>query len=132
LLRGLSRVKGTDLIFPNPKTKKPISDATMSKLIKDMNSAAGGKRWVNKKGETAVPHGFRSTFTDWATECTHHAREVRAMALAHAIENAVEGAYRRGELLMKRTELMADWATYCNTPRPKGNVIPMVQKKDAA
>ena len=52
------------------------------------------------------------------------------MALAHAIENAVEGAYRRGELLMKRTELMADWATYCNTPRP--NVIPMGRKKDAA
>jgi hypothetical protein len=65
-------------------------------------------------------------------ECTHHVREVREMALAHAVENAVEGAYRRGELLMKRAELMSDWATYCNTPRPKGNVIPMVQKKGAA
>jgi integrase len=58
-------------------------------------------------------HGFRSTFRDWVSEETNHSPEVAEMALAHAIRNKVEAAYRRGKLLEKRKLLMADWAKFC-------------------
>jgi integrase len=57
-------------------------------------------------------HGFRSSFRDWAAETTHYPAEVVEMALAHAIRNKAEAAYRRGALLAKRKELMQDWAAY--------------------
>jgi integrase len=62
----------------------------------------------------AVPHGFRSTFRDWCAEQTDHPREVAEMALAHAIGNKVEAAYRRGDLFDKRKQLMQDWGDYVN------------------
>ena len=55
---------------------------------------------------------MRSSFKDWATETTNHANEVSEMALAHKISNAVEAAYRRGNLYEKRCQLMNDWADY--------------------
>jgi integrase len=58
-------------------------------------------------------HGFRSTFRDWAAERTTFAREVAEMALAHAIPDAVEAVYRRGDLFDKRRKLMDAWAAYC-------------------
>jgi integrase len=61
----------------------------------------------------AVPHGFRSTFKDWASERTAFPNEVVEMALAHAVGDKVEAAYRRGDLLQKRKQLMADWASFC-------------------
>jgi integrase len=60
-------------------------------------------------------HGFRSTFRDWAAECTTYSREVSEMALAHAISDKVEAAYRRGDLFDKRRQLMLNWAKYCET-----------------
>lgn len=63
----------------------------------------------------ATVHGFRSGFRDWAAECTGYAHEVAEMALAHAIENKVERAYRRGDLFDKRRRLMNDWAIYCSS-----------------
>jgi integrase len=60
-------------------------------------------------------HGFRSTFRDWAAEQTHHQNHVVEKALAHTIGDKVEAAYRRGELLAKRRELMTDWASYCTS-----------------
>ena len=58
-------------------------------------------------------HGFRSTFRDWAAEATHYPNHVVEMALAHAITNGVEAAYRRGDLFEKRRRLMDDWASCC-------------------
>jgi integrase len=72
-----------------------------------------------------VPHGFRSTFRDWAAERTNYPREVAEMALAHAIGNAVEAAYRRGDLFEKRARMMAEWAKFCDTITPAGNVVPI-------
>lgn len=68
-----------------------------------------------------TPHGFRSTFRDWAAERTNFPREVVEMALAHAIGNKVEEAYRRGDLFGKRSELMDAWAEFClgATRRPE-------------
>lgn len=57
-------------------------------------------------------HGFRSSFRDWAAETTDYTNEVVEMAMAHAIKNKAEAAYRRGQLLDKRRLLMEEWATY--------------------
>ena len=62
-------------------------------------------------------HGFRSAFRDWAAECTNFTNEVCEAALAHAVANKVEAAYRRGDLFEKRRKLMDAWALYCLTPK---------------
>ena len=98
-LEGKTRVEGCDLLFPGTKNQ-PLSDMTLTAVMRRMEM-------------TAVPHGFRSTFRDWAAECTDYPNEVVEMALAHAIENKVEAAYRRGDLLEKRAALMQDWAALC-------------------
>ena len=64
-------------------------------------------------------HGFRSTFKDWVSECTHYSAEVSEMALAHTIDNKVEAAYRRGDLFNKRVALMDDWAQFCGGKRER-------------
>lgn len=63
----------------------------------------------------AVPHGFRSTFRDWAAERTTYPNEVAEMALAHAVGNKVEAAYRRGDLFEKRLAMMDEWAEFCSS-----------------
>ena len=74
----------------------------------------------------AVPHGFRSSFRDWCAERTNYPREVAEMALAHAIGEKVEAAYRRGDQFEKRRRLMKDWAAFCANPEiRKGSVISM-------
>ena len=74
----------------------------------------------------ATVHGFRSSFRDWAAECTGYAHEVAEMALAHVIGNKAEAAYRRGDLFEKRRKLMQDWAVFFETPRTEAeNVTPI-------
>jgi integrase len=76
----------------------------------------------------AVPHGFRSSFSDWAHECTTHSNHAIEISLAHKVGTDVEQAYRRGPMIAKRAKLMADWSRFCCTP-PKAisdNVVPMV------
>lgn len=90
---------GDDLVFPGTKDKKPLSDMTLSKLMREL-------------GIAAVPHGFRSSFRDWAGEQTHHPREVIEFALAHVIKDKAEAAYARSDLFEKRRALMTDWSRY--------------------
>ena len=99
LLAGMPRVEGNDLVFPAPRGGQ-LSDMTLTNLMRRMEL-------------DAVPHGMRSTFRDWAAERTHFPREVAEMALAHTIGNAVEAAYRRGDLFTKRAEMMANWGNFC-------------------
>ncbi|MAP62345.1 MAG: integrase [Microbacterium sp.] len=89
----------SDLIFPGTKEDRPLSDMTLSKLMKEL-------------GIAAVPHGFRSSFRDWAGEATAHPREVIEFALAHVIKDKAEAAYARSDLFDKRRALMDDWAAY--------------------
>lgn len=70
-------------------------------------------------------HRFRSSFSDWAAERTAYPREVVEMALAHAIGNKVEAAYRRGDLFEKRRQLMGAWGRFCTAPAASGDVVPM-------
>ena len=69
-------------------------------------------RLLGKHGIAAVPHGFRSSFRDWAAEKTDHPREVVEAALAHVVKNKVEAAYMRTDLFERRRRLMADWEAY--------------------
>ncbi|MBL8565880.1 MAG: integrase arm-type DNA-binding domain-containing protein [Hyphomicrobiaceae bacterium] len=101
-----------DLVFPGAKRGKPFSNMVMKALFKRMG----------RDGITT--HGFRSTFRDWAGEATPHPREVCEAALAHAVGDAVEQAYRRGDALAKRRALMTDWAAYCGSAAG-GNVVPL-------
>ena len=89
----------TDLVFPGTKAGKPLSDMTLSKLMKELEI-------------DAVPHGFRSSFRVWAGEATNHPREVVEFALAHVINDKAEAAYARTDLFEKRRSLMDDWSSY--------------------
>ncbi len=112
LLRALPRLDDCDLVFPGAK-RRPLSDATLGAVLKRM-------------GLDVTAHGFRSTFRDWAAETTAYPSEVVEMALAHAVGDKVEAAYRRGDLFEKRRRLMADWARYCATPsHQRGAVRPI-------
>jgi integrase len=90
-----------DFVFESGRAGKPIGAMGMSVVLRRMG--CGG-----------TVHGFRSSFRDWAAEQTGYPNHVMEMALAHAIGNGVEAAYRRGDLLEKRRELMRDWASYCS------------------
>lgn len=92
------------IVFPGLVRGKSISDATMAKVLKVM-------------GETAKPHGFRSSFKDWAGEVAGFPNELSEAALAHAIPNKAEAAYRRGDMLERRRVMMAAWADYCDGGR---------------
>ena len=70
-------------------------------------------RWLLRElGIAAVPHGFRTSFRDWAAEETDHPREVIEAALAHVVRNRVEAAYARSDLFERRRVLMDDWSRY--------------------
>lgn len=110
LLQSLPRIEGNPHLFPGMKEGKPLSNMAM--LM--------GLRYMKRTDLTM--HGFRSTFRDWAGECTPHPRDVCEQALAHSLGNAVEAAYRRGDLFEKRRALMDDWAAYA-TRSPADNVV---------
>tara|TARA_Y100000296_G_scaffold50522_1_gene57916 strand:- start:153 stop:707 length:555 start_codon:yes stop_codon:yes gene_type:complete len=106
LLKALPKVSESAYVFPGSRADKPLSNMTLLKLMRSMGFGKG-----SQKGDY-VPHGFRSTFRDWAGEVSSYPRDIAEMALAHAIENKVEAAYRRGDLLEKRARMMQDWADY--------------------
>ena len=116
ILKAMQAVSDGDYVFPGRRGDKPLSDMALTQLIRRMHAdelKAGRKGFLDPKyNEVAVPHGFRSSFKDWAAETADFANEVTEMALAHAIESKVEGAYRRGDLFKKRRNLMQAWADY--------------------
>jgi integrase len=116
-------------IFPGGKQSKPLSDAAMAAVIdrmNDENEKAGRSKWIDPRlRRPIVPHGFRSTFKDWASECTSFPNIVSEMALAHKVSDKVEAAYRRGELLEKRRRLMEAWAAFAMSDPKAGKVEPM-------
>ncbi len=119
LLKSQTRMPGTDLVFPAPRGGQ-LSDMTLAAVLRRM-------------GVPAVPHGFRSTFRDWASERTNYPRDAAEMALAHAIGDKVEAAYRRGDLFEKRRLMMADWAKFLARVEKKGEVFDLQSKRvDAA
>ena len=109
ILNDMATIKTNEYVFPSKA--KGLSNMAMLTLLRRMDRA------------DITVHGFRSTFRDWAAESTAYTGEVVEMALAHAIKNQTEAAYRRGDLLEKRSRLMADWDRFCNTLMVSGDVI---------
>ena len=97
------------LVFPTARGGR-MKDEALSKPLKDL-------------GLSAVPHGFRSSFRDWAAEETNHPREVVEAALAHVVQNKVEAAYARSDLFERRRVLMNDWAEYLNRKHPQPPIV---------
>ena len=95
-------------VFSGAKPGKPLSNMAFLMLLRRMGR------------DCVTAHGFRSTFRDWAAERTGFASEMAEMALAHAVGNKVEAAYRRGDLFDKRRRMMDDWAKFCGTIQPIG------------
>ena len=106
MLKVLERLKPfrrqCDFLFPGQREVRPLSYMSMTMALRRM-----------KRGEATV-HGFRSTFRDWCGEETHFPREIAEQALAHVVGSAVERAYRRGDALEKRRQLMEAWSRYCD------------------
>lgn len=112
ILKAMPRGDDDSYVFGGSKQGAPLSDSTLSKVLKDM-------------GVPAVPHGFRSTFKDWALEHTSFPSEMSEMALAHAVSDKVEAAYRRGDLLNRRRQMMEEWAKFCEKKWESGVVVPL-------
>jgi integrase len=99
-------------VFPGLRRALPLSNMAMTSVLRRMG-----------RGELTV-HGFRSSLSDWCTEQTSFSSEAREMALAHAIGDKVEAAYRRGDLFAKRRELIDSWGRHCTVPvRDDGRVV---------
>lgn len=113
LLKSLPIMAGSNTIFPSPKGKA-LSDMALSQLMKGMR----------ERGELTVegvPHGFRSTFRDWAAEQTAYPDEIRKAASGHTVGDAVKEAYQRSDLLEKRRNLMNEWAKFLSLPNAQKN-----------
>jgi integrase len=117
ILKDMLAIRQSDYVFPGYKQGRPLGHNVLPVLVKRVS------------GMDITVHGLRSTFRDWAAECTSFPNEVVEMALAHAIPNAVEAAYRRGDLFAKRAELMQAWANYCGGVDAGDKVVPLVTRR---
>jgi integrase len=123
LLGKLPRVAGSELVFPGPMGK-PITDVAVSRLCGDLS------------GDQCVPHGWRSTFRDWAGDRTNYPRDLCEAALAHVV-GGVEGAYRRSDAVERRRPMMEDWAAFLAKPdeensAPSSNVTSLHGERRSA
>jgi integrase len=109
LLQSLPRFEGNDNVFQG-RADKPLSEMSLTLHMRRMKV-------------DAVPHGFRSTFVDWAAERTNYPLELREMALAHKITNQTQAAYQRGDMFERRRALMSDWAAFVQTEPSPANVV---------
>jgi len=98
----LDKARTSEFVFPGQKPNRPLSNMAMLMLLERM-----GRRG------SITSHGFRSTFSDWASEVSPYSGELRETALAHTIPNKAEAAYRRGDALEKRRAMMEAWAQWC-------------------
>lgn len=119
ILKALPPEEGNPYLFIGGKAGRGLSNMAMTELMKGMAFPS------TTPGRLATVHGFRSTFKDWVSECTHFPNHVSEAALWHAVADKVEAAYRRGDLFDKRRELMNEWARYCASPKRSGDVLPM-------
>ncbi len=118
ILRALPHLEDSDIVFHAPRGGV-LSDMALTAVMRRMEAPA-------------VPHGFRSSFRDWAAERTNYPRDLAEMALAHTIESKVEAAYRRGDLLTKRAQMMGAWASFCGKQAGATGDVVALKRKAAA
>jgi integrase len=112
LERARNAGEGSEFVFPNTGRGRPLSNMAMLKLMERMGRPE------------LTTHGFRSTFRDWAAEQTAFPSEVAELALAHAIGDKVEAAYRRGNMFDKRRKLMDAWGEFLSKePASEGKIV---------
>ena len=111
LLRKLEEIRLSGWVFSGRLVGRPLETNACFSVLRRMG-----------RGDITV-HGFRSTFRDWCAELTDYPNEVAEMALAHTLSNKVEAAYRRGDLIDKRRQMMEDWASFCAKPQSKATGI---------
>lgn len=109
ILEAIPRFERSEFVFTSPRGKQ-LSDMALLQVCRRME--------VN-----AVPHGFRSSFKDWARSRTAYADEISELALSHVNDDKTRAAYARDELLQKRRKLMQEWTKYCATQKHAGDVI---------
>jgi integrase len=93
----------SDYLFPGGKEGAGLSNAAMSELLKGMGYSP----------DYATVHGFRSTFKDWCSDMTSFPNEMSEVALSHTVSDKVEAAYRRGNMVERRRQMMEAWAKFC-------------------
>lgn len=117
MLSTQPRLMGCPYIFPSPKNGQ-MSDMTISAVMRRIQAAEekeGRPGFLDSRSRRpAVPHGLRSSFRDWAAERTNYPRDMAELGLAHNVGNAVERAYRRGDMVERRRKMMEDWAHFLN------------------
>lgn len=101
IVREQARHRRGDNVFAGRRLGASLSNMSMTAVLRRMGLP------------DITVHGFRSSLRDWAAEQTDYPREVAEMALAHAVGDRVEAAYRRGDLLQKRVTFMQDWDVFC-------------------
>ncbi|WP_237051308.1 tyrosine-type recombinase/integrase [Magnetospirillum sp. ME-1] len=106
VVHSMAAIRQGQQLFPGAKAGRPLSNMALLMALRRMKRA------------DVTAHGFRSTFRDWCAERTAYPTEVAEMALAHAVGDKVEAAYRRGDLFEKRVRLMEDWAEFCGIVAP--------------
>lgn len=107
VLEHLPRVTGCPYLFPGARSGRPLSNMALLQLMRGMGYGVNGERG------SYVPHGFRSTFRDWAGDESSAPNHVCEMALGHTVGDQTEAAYRRSDLFNKRRQLMDAWADWC-------------------
>jgi len=121
LLRSMPIMAGSNIIFPSPKGKA-LSNMALSQLMRGMRER--GELTVE-----AVPHGFRSSFRDWAAEQTNYPDEIRKAVSGHTVGDSVKEAYQRTDLLDKRRELMNAWANFLDhLPQEISSIVTPIRK----
>jgi integrase len=115
IVEEMAAIRSSDFVFPGMRHGEGMSNMTLLALLRRMGR------------DDVTVHGFRSTFSDWCAERTAFPAEVREMALAHAVGDKVEAAYRRGDLFRKRLQLGKAWSKFCSAPASTGkdNVVAM-------
>jgi integrase len=113
-LRAVYPSAPTDFIFPGTRSRTPLSDMTLTKVLRDMDLA-----------EQATAHGMRSAFKIWCAKEAKVPDEISEAALAHAIPQKVRAAYLRTDFLEERELLMAAWARFCTEPCRTDTVVPL-------
>ena len=104
IVKELMKLPATELVFPGQRSGAPLSDMSLSAVLRRMKIPA----------KVASIHGFRSSFKDWAHEATSFPNDLSEAALAHVTGDKTERAYRRGDALERRRELMMAWAAFCS------------------
>jgi integrase len=115
ILEEMTKIRRNGFVFPSVKNGRPMSNMGIRRLLCDLRP-------------DITKHGFRSSFRDWAAETTSFPNHVVEMAMAHAVADGVEAAYRRGDLFEKRRKLMEAWAAYCGRKSSSAEVVPLRRK----